>query len=142
MTRYIDADAIKYVDLNADMPHSPIRVYVAFKEDIDNAPTIDAKEVAERYVQCQEFESADAVSEDTQTEERARFVAKETELAHIEARLENAEKRLQGACVANFVAKQLERLKDMTDEERLQLLHTLFPPADREELKERLEEHD
>ena len=88
------------------------------------------------------FESADAVSEDTQTEERARFVAKETELAHIEARLENAEKRLQGACVANFVAKQLERLKDMTDEERLQLLHTLFPPADREELKERLEEHD
>lgn len=33
--------------------------------------------------------------EDTQTKERARFVAKETELAHIEAKLENAEKRLQ-----------------------------------------------
>ena len=31
---------------------------------------------------------------DTQTEERARLVAKETELAHIEAKLENAEKKL------------------------------------------------
>ena len=36
-----------------------------------------------------------SVIADTQTEERARFVAKETELACIEARLENAEKRLQ-----------------------------------------------
>lgn len=39
--------------------------------------------------------SAEPVCEDTQTEEQARYVAKETELAHIEARLECAEKRLQ-----------------------------------------------
>ena len=38
---------------------------------------------------------ADTEGEDTQTEERARLVAKETELAHVEAKLENAEKRLQ-----------------------------------------------
>lgn len=38
---------------------------------------------------------ADTISEDTQTEERARLVAKETELAHVEAKLENAEKRLR-----------------------------------------------
>ena len=36
-----------------------------------------------------------SVIADTQTEERAKLVAKETELAHIEAKLENAEKRLQ-----------------------------------------------
>ena len=70
--------------------------------------------------------SADAVSEDTQTEEQARFVAKETELAHIEARLENAEKRLQGVCVANFVAEQLERLREMTDEERWEFFKRFF----------------
>ena len=73
--------------------------------------------------------SADAVSADTQTEEQARFVAKETELAHIEARLENAEKRLQGVCVANFVAEQLERLKDMTDEERWDFFIRFFSPS-------------
>lgn len=33
-------------------------------------------------------------------------------------------------CTANFVAEQLERLKDMTDEERVKLLQTLFPSAD------------
>lgn len=38
---------------------------------------------------------ADTISEDTQTEERARLVVKETELAHVAAKLENAEKRLQ-----------------------------------------------
>ena len=70
--------------------------------------------------------SADAVSEDTQTEERARFVAKETELAHIEAKLENAEKRLQGACVANFVAEQLDRLRNMTDEEKWEFFKRFF----------------
>ena len=70
--------------------------------------------------------SADAVSEDTQTEEQARFVAKETELAYIEARLENAEKRLQGVCVANFVAEQLERLREMTDEERWEFFKRFF----------------
>ena len=30
-------------------------------------------------------------------------------------------------CTANFIAEQLERLKDMTDEERLKLLNILFP---------------
>lgn len=33
-------------------------------------------------------------------------------------------------CTANFVAEQLERLKDMTDEERLKLLQTMFPSTD------------
>lgn len=30
-------------------------------------------------------------------------------------------------CTANFVAEQLERLRNMTDEERLKLLQTMFP---------------
>ena len=74
--------------------------------------------------------SADAVCEDTQTEERARFVAKETELAHIEAKLENAEKRLQGACTANFVAEQLNRLRKMTDEEKWNFFREFFGMGD------------
>ncbi len=74
-------------------------------------------------------ESADAGCEDTQTEEQARFVAKETELAHIEAKLGNAEKRLQYACTANFVAEQLDRLRKMTDEERWDFFIRFFSPS-------------
>ena len=33
-------------------------------------------------------------------------------------------------CTANFVAEQLERLKDMTDEERLKLLQKMFSPIE------------
>lgn len=33
-------------------------------------------------------------------------------------------------CTANFIVEQLERLKDMTDEERLKLLQTIFPPVE------------
>ena len=77
--------------------------------------------------------SADAVSEDTQTEERARFVAKETEIAHIEARLENAEKRLRWNCTANFVAEQLDKLKDMSVSERLKLIQDLLGVEFKEE---------
>lgn len=56
---------------------------------------------------------ADTISEDTQTEERARLVAKETELAHIEAKLENAEKRLDSTkdCT-KFLLWLLEEIMD------------------------------
>ena len=33
-------------------------------------------------------------------------------------------------CTANFVAEQLEKLKDMTDEERIKLLQTMFSSAE------------
>lgn len=50
---------------------------------------------------------------DTQTEERARFVAKETELAHVEAKLENAEKKLDSTkdCT-KFLLWLLEEIMD------------------------------
>lgn len=70
--------------------------------------------------------SVDTVCEDIQTEERAKFVAKETELAHIEAKLENMEKRFQSAWTANFVAEQLDRLRKMTDDEKLEFLKRFF----------------
>lgn len=44
--RLIDADAIRWIDLNSDIPHSKtsaIRVYIAFKDEIDRLPTIDLK---------------------------------------------------------------------------------------------------
>ena len=44
MARYIDAEKIPYTDLNADMPTSKVRVYVAFKERIDRIPTADVAE--------------------------------------------------------------------------------------------------
>lgn len=40
--RLIDANAIQYTDLNGDHPESKVRVYVAFKENIDRMPTVDA----------------------------------------------------------------------------------------------------
>lgn len=117
MTDYIKrADAIEAVCDDwcgypySKCPHKPQRM-------CDGCDTIEV---------LRALPSADAVSEDTQTEEQARFVAKETELAHIEARLENAEKRLQGVCVANFVAEQLERLREMTDEERWEFFKRFF----------------
>ena len=42
--RYIDAEKIPYTDLNADMPQSKVRVYVAFKERVDRIPTADVRE--------------------------------------------------------------------------------------------------
>lgn len=45
MGRLIDADAIQYTDLNGDHPESKVRVYVAFKENIDRMPTVDSVEV-------------------------------------------------------------------------------------------------
>jgi hypothetical protein len=50
---------------------------------------------------------------DTQTAERARLIAKETELAHVEAKLENAEKRLDSTkdCT-KFLLWLLEEIMD------------------------------
>lgn len=45
MGRMIDADAIQYTDLNGDHQESKVRVYVAFKENIDRMPTVDSVEV-------------------------------------------------------------------------------------------------
>lgn len=39
--RLIDADAINYIDLNRDVKND-IKVFVAFKEDVDALPTIEA----------------------------------------------------------------------------------------------------
>lgn len=44
MARYIDADSIRYTDLNSDMPTSNVRVWVTFKEWIDKMPTADVVE--------------------------------------------------------------------------------------------------
>ena len=73
----------------------PKRVLQGYNKGANTIQTIRHEELTQIANTRKAVESADAVSEDTQTEERARFVAKETELAHIEARLENAEKRLQ-----------------------------------------------
>ena len=49
--RLIDADALEYVDLNREEgPHLPM--WIAFKNDIDNAPTVDAVPI----VRCEECE--------------------------------------------------------------------------------------
>ena len=40
--RLIDADAIRWIDLNSGKT-SAIRVYIAFKDEIDRLPTIDLK---------------------------------------------------------------------------------------------------
>lgn len=40
--------------------------------------------------------------------------------------MENAEKRLQGSCTANFVAEQLDRLRKMTDEEKWEFFKRFF----------------
>ena len=54
-----------------------------------------------------------SVMADTQTKERARLVAKETELAHVEAKLENAEKKLDSTkdCT-KFLLWLLEEIMD------------------------------
>ena len=52
MGKLIDADAIQYTDLNGDHPESKVRVYVAFKENIDRMPTVDAVPVRHgRWIQ-------------------------------------------------------------------------------------------
>lgn len=45
MSGLIRREDIPYVDLNSDMPHSSVRVFVAFKESIDVLPSADAVEV-------------------------------------------------------------------------------------------------
>ena len=57
----------------------------------------------------------------------------------------SAEAEPKWNCTANFVAEQLEKLKDMTDEERIKLLHILFPSAEAEPslkaIKRQIDEH-
>lgn len=43
--RYIDADAIKYIDLNKDMPQSDVRMWVTFLDWIKEIPTADVRPV-------------------------------------------------------------------------------------------------
>lgn len=50
MSDLIRREDIPYVDLNSDMPHSSVRVWVAFKEQVDVLPSADAVEV----VRCRE----------------------------------------------------------------------------------------
>ena len=91
-------DGQKMMDRIKALPSAdaePKRVLQGYNKGANTIQTIRHEELTQIANTRKAVESADAVSEDTQTEERARFVAKETELAHIEARLENAEKRLQ-----------------------------------------------
>lgn len=48
--RLIDADAIMYIDLNRDVKNG-LKVFVAFKEDVDALPTIEAEH---RWIPCSE----------------------------------------------------------------------------------------
>lgn len=41
MSDLIDREDIPYIDLNGDMPQSKVRVWVAFKEQIDALPSAD-----------------------------------------------------------------------------------------------------
>lgn len=41
--RLIDADAIRYTDLNADMPNSNIHVWVTFLDWIKRMPTVEER---------------------------------------------------------------------------------------------------
>jgi predicted RNA-binding Zn-ribbon protein involved in translation (DUF1610 family) len=42
MSDLVRREDIPYVDLNSDMPHSNVRVFVAFKESIDSMPSAEA----------------------------------------------------------------------------------------------------
>lgn len=49
--RLIDEKQIPYIDLNADMPQSKVRVWTTFKDKIDRLPTIiEAEEGAENEI--------------------------------------------------------------------------------------------
>lgn len=48
--RLIDADAIPWTDLNADMPNSKIKVLVAFADKINHMPTIEPEPHSGRRV--------------------------------------------------------------------------------------------
>ena len=45
MSDLVRREDIPYIDLNSDMPHSSVRVWVAFKEQVDVLPSADAVEV-------------------------------------------------------------------------------------------------
>ena len=49
--RLIDEKQIPYVDLNADMPQSKVRVWTTFKDKIDRLPTIIEAEEGEAHEQ-------------------------------------------------------------------------------------------
>jgi hypothetical protein len=49
--RLIDADAIPWTDLNADMPNSKIKVLVAFADKINRMPTIEPEP---HWIPCSE----------------------------------------------------------------------------------------
>lgn len=46
--RLIDEKQIPYIDLNADMPQSKVRVWTTFKDKIDRLPTIIEAEGEEK----------------------------------------------------------------------------------------------
>lgn len=47
--RLIDEKQIPYIDLNADMPQSKVRVWTTFKDKIDRVPTIIEAEEGEKH---------------------------------------------------------------------------------------------
>ena len=53
--RLIDADVIRYTDLNADMPKSKVRVWVTFKEWIDAMPTVEERKTG-KWIATDDFD--------------------------------------------------------------------------------------
>ena len=50
MSDLISREDIPYIDLNGDMPQSKVRVWVAFKEQIDALPSADRPTVDKEYL--------------------------------------------------------------------------------------------
>lgn len=126
MTDYISrADAISIV-------HSAIEAKIPFAivaDLIKGLPSADAEDRLYIKIYADDEPSVKAeklyqICDETQNREVAKWL-KEYFLS--------AEAEPKWNCTANFVAEQLERLMDMTDEERLKLLQTMFSSADAEQ---------
>lgn len=53
--RLIDADAIRYIDLNADMPNSNIHVWVTFLDWIKRMPTVEERKTG-KWIASDDFD--------------------------------------------------------------------------------------
>lgn len=83
------------------------------------------------YNESMPLPSADAISreeyEDIIKDYRKQYEDMNNEIADLEAKLADAEPKWN--CTANFVAEQLDRLRNMTDEERWDFFIRFFSPS-------------
>lgn len=117
----------------------PLGAVTDYSDAIKALPSADAVSMEEHIKELNDlavewkakFAKAEKITNEIYDETMEK-VAKECE--ECKERLRNirpsADAEPKWNCTANFVAEQLERLKDMTDEERLKLLHILFPSAE------------